>query len=85
MVIVVVRPLAQLLIEQVNVVGNAVLVQELVELLVVDAMRSFDLAVEVGCPRPDVRVTDIALVEVPVEVRLELGAIVRLHDVYAER
>ena len=44
-----------------NVVGDAVLVQELVELLVVDAMGSFDLAVQVWCPRPDVDVADVGL------------------------
>ena len=37
-VIVVVLPLAQLLVEQVNVIADAVLVQELVKLLVVDAV-----------------------------------------------
>ena len=37
-VIVVVLPLAQFLIEQVNVVGDPALVKELVELLVVDAV-----------------------------------------------
>ena len=36
MVIVVVLPLAQLLVEQVNVVADAVLVEQLVELLVID-------------------------------------------------
>jgi hypothetical protein len=37
-VIVIVLPLPQLLVEQVNVVSDAVLVQELVKLLVVDPM-----------------------------------------------
>ncbi len=37
-VIVVVLPLAQLLIEQVDVVGDAVAVEQLIELLVIDAM-----------------------------------------------
>jgi hypothetical protein len=37
-VIVVVLPLAQLLIEQVDVIRHAVLVQQLIELLVVDPM-----------------------------------------------
>jgi hypothetical protein len=45
MVIVVVLPLAQLLVEQVDVIGDAVLVEELVELLVIDTVRAFDLAV----------------------------------------
>jgi hypothetical protein len=38
MVIVIVLPLAKLVVEQVDIVGNAVLVQELVELLFVDSM-----------------------------------------------
>jgi len=38
MVIVVVLPFAQLLVEQVNVIADAVLVEELVELLVIDAV-----------------------------------------------
>jgi hypothetical protein len=35
-VIVVVLPLAQLLVEEVNVIGDAVLVEELIELLVIN-------------------------------------------------
>jgi len=46
MIGVVVLPLAQLLVEQVDVLGDAVLVQELVELLVIDSVGSFDHAVE---------------------------------------
>jgi hypothetical protein len=45
MVIVVVLPLTQFLIEQVDVIGDAVPVEELVELLVIDPMRTLDLAV----------------------------------------
>jgi len=84
-VIVIVLPLAQLFVKQVNVVGNAVLVQELVELLVVDTVRSFDFAVEMWRPRPDVRVADVAFFEMPVEVGLKFGAIVGLNDLDAER
>ena len=47
-VIVIVLPLPQLLVEQVNVVGDTVLVQELVELLVVHAMRALDLPFRCG-------------------------------------
>ena len=79
MVIVVVLPF-----EKVDVVGNPVAIQELIELLVIDAMRSFDLAVEMGCPRPDVHVADVARLEVPVEMRLKLRAVVRLDDVHPE-
>jgi hypothetical protein len=45
MVIVVVLPLPQLLVEQMNIVRDAVLVEELTELLIVDAMRALDLPV----------------------------------------
>jgi hypothetical protein len=46
-VIVVVLPLPQPLVEKVNIVGDAVPVQELVELLVVHTMRALDFAIEV--------------------------------------
>ena len=66
-VIVVVLPLAQLLVEQVNVVGDAVLVQELVELLVIDPVRAFDLAVQVRGARTDIDVADLESVQMPVK------------------
>jgi len=44
-VIVVVLPLPQLLIEQVNVIGDALSIEQLVELLVIHPMGAFDLAV----------------------------------------
>jgi hypothetical protein len=44
-VVVVVLPFTQLIVEQVDVVSNAVFVQELIELLLVDPIRSFDLTV----------------------------------------
>jgi hypothetical protein len=67
MVIVVVLPLAQLLVEQVNVVADAVLVQELVELLVVNAMGPFHLAVQTRRAWADVDMADITAFEMPVE------------------
>ena len=45
MVIVIVLPLTKFLVEQVNIVGDVVLVQGLIELLVVDAMRALKFAV----------------------------------------
>src|SRR5262245_12532461 len=84
MVIVIVLPLFELRVEEVNVVADAVLVQELVELLIVDAMGSFDLPVEMWSPRPDVYVADVAGFEMPVEMGLEFGAVVGLNDVDAE-
>ena len=53
-VIVVVLPLFQLVVKQMNVVRNPVAIEELVELLVVDAMGAFDLAVQVWCARSNV-------------------------------
>jgi len=76
MVIVVVLPLTELLVEQVDVVGDAVLVEQLVELLIVDPVRAFDLAVEVRGTRPDVHVADIQSGQVPMKPRLKLGAVV---------
>ncbi len=60
-VVVVVLPFAQLLVEEVDIVADAVLVEQLVELLVVDAVRAFDLAVEARRSRPDVDVPDLEL------------------------
>ena len=72
-VIVVVLPLAQLLIEQVNIVGHAITIEQLVELLVVHAMRPLDLPIQVRGARPDMDVPDVSRLEMPVESRLKLG------------
>jgi len=85
MVVVVVLPLAQFLVEHVDVVADAILVEEPIELLVVDAMRTLDLAVEPRRTRSDVHVADVELLEVPVKARLELGAVVGLDEVHAKR
>jgi hypothetical protein len=66
MVIVVVLPLAQLLVEQVDIVGDAVLVEELIELLVIDAVRPLDLAIEMRRPGPNVDVPDVLRLQMPV-------------------
>jgi hypothetical protein len=44
-VVVVILPLAQLPVEQVNVVADAFLVEELIDLLVIDAVGVLDLPV----------------------------------------
>ena len=59
MVIIVVLPLPQLLVEQMDIVGDAVFVEELVELLLIDAVLPFHFTVQVGRPRLDVGVTDV--------------------------
>ncbi len=53
--------------------------------MVVNPLRPLDLAVEPRRPWPDVDVSDLQRLEVPVKVRLEFGAIVRLHDEDPER
>ena len=70
-VVVVVLPFAQLLVEQVNIVRYAALVQELVELLIVRAMRALDLAIEVRRPRADVDMANVQCLYVPMELRLK--------------
>ena len=65
-VIVVVLPLPQFVVEEMNVVGHAAPVQELVELLVVDPMRAFDLAIEMRRPCPNVDMADVSRFEMPV-------------------
>jgi len=44
-VVVVVLPLAKLVIEQADIVGNAVFIEELIKLLFVDAVRPFNFAI----------------------------------------
>ena len=67
-VIVVVLPFTQLLIEQVDVIGDPVPIQQLVELLVVHAMRALDFTVQSRCPRADVDVPDVQRFGMPVEL-----------------
>jgi hypothetical protein len=84
-VIVVVLPLPQLLVKEMDVVADTVVVEELVELLVIDSVRALDLPVEPRRVRADVDVADSPFFEMPMELGLELGAVVRLHDEHAER
>jgi hypothetical protein len=70
---------------KVNVIADAVLVEELVELLVIDAMRALHLAIKAWRTRADVDVPDVSRLEMPVELRLEFGAVVGLDHVYTER
>ena len=84
MVIVIVLPLTQLVVEQVDVIRDAVLVQQLIELLVIDPMGSFDLAVEVRRPWADVHMADVQRLKMPVKLRLKLRAVISLNDVDAK-
>ena len=83
-VVVIVLPFAELLVEQVNVVGYAALVEELVELLVVSTMRALNFAIEVRSPRADVDMANVQRLDVPMELRLKLRPVVGLNDVDAE-
>lgn len=70
-VVVVVLPFAELVVEDLGVVDEDA-VEHAVELFGVDAVGSFDLAVQPRCPRLDVGVGDAFVRHVPVERRLEL-------------
>jgi hypothetical protein len=76
MVIVIVLPLPQLVVEQVDVVADAVLVEQLVELLIIDPMRALDFPVEARRPGTDVDVPNVQRRQVPVELGLKLGTVV---------
>src|SRR6188768_795698 len=85
MVTVIVLPLTQLLIRQMDVVADAILIEELIELLVIDTMRALDLPVETRRAWSDVDVSDVQRFEMPVELGLKLRAIVGLHYLNTER
>jgi hypothetical protein len=76
-------PFLELLVEEAGVVDHDA-IEEPVELLGVDAVGSFHLAVEPGGGRLDVGVADAAVEDVPVEGALELGAVVGLDDLDGE-
>jgi hypothetical protein len=71
MVVVVVLPFLELVVEHLGVVEDDS-VEEVVELLGVDAMRSFDLPVEARGAGFDVDVPDALVEDVPVERGTEL-------------
>jgi hypothetical protein len=51
----------------VDIVADAPLVEQLIELLVVHAMRALDLAIQPGCSWPDVDMADVEFLQVPVK------------------
>ena len=79
MVIVVVLPLTQLLVEQMDVITDAVLVEQLIELLVINTMRALDLSIEAWRAWADVHVPDVQRLQMPMELGLKLGAAIGLH------
>lgn len=78
-IVVVVLPLLQFVVEQPGVVDDDA-VEEAVELLDVDAVGALDLAVEPGRGRFDVGVADALVDHVPVERRLEFGPVTHCLD-----
>jgi hypothetical protein len=82
-VVVVVLPLLQFLGEQAGVVDDLAL-EKAVELFGVDAVGSFDLAVEPRCARFDANVVDAFIEQVPVEGGAEFGAVVCLDPLDGE-
>ena len=80
-VVIEVLPLGQPLFE----INVALVAEELVELLLIRAVRSFDLAVELWGSRLDVDVSNALIHQVPVELRLKLMPSIRSHGVDPER
>ena len=76
-VVVVVLPFLEFLVEQAGVVLDDT-VEQPVELFGVDAMRALHFSVESGGGRPDVDVADALIKHVPVEAGLELRTVVGL-------
>ena len=78
-VVVEVLPLAELVVEHLGVVDHDPL-EQAVELLGVDAVGPFDLAVEPWGAGLDVDVAGASVQDVPVEAGAELGPVVGLDD-----
>jgi hypothetical protein len=83
-VVVEVLPLPQLVVEDLGVVDHHS-VQQLVELLGVDAVGPLHLAVEPGRAGLDVDMADAFVQDMPVEAGAELGAVVGLDDLDPKR
>jgi hypothetical protein len=75
-----VLPFLELLVEKTRVVDDHSL-EESVELLLVDPMRSLHLSVQAGGCGADIEVPDSAVEQVPMEGSLKLGSIEFLTDV----
>jgi hypothetical protein len=73
-------PFGELVVEQPGVVDDDAF-EHPVELLAVDPVTAFDLAVEPGGGGLDVDVADAAIQQVPVERRLEFGPVEFLRGV----
>jgi hypothetical protein len=83
MVVVVVLPSTEFFVEQVDIVADAALVQQLVELLVIDSMRALHLPVETRRPWADADVAEVFPSAAAVNDALRL--LVALADAKASR
>jgi len=82
--VVVLLPFPQFGVEQLDVIGDPVGVQELIELLVIRTMGPLDLPVQSRRSRADVHMANIPSFQMPVKLRLKLCPIVGLNDVHPE-
>jgi hypothetical protein len=64
---VIVLPFLKLVVGQMDIVADAILVEQLVKLLLIDTVGALDLAVQTRGSRADVDVPDVLLLQVPVE------------------
>lgn len=60
MIVIVILPLTQFLVEQMDVIADALSIKELIELLVIDAVRSLYFAVQPGGAWPYVAMPDVS-------------------------
>ncbi len=59
-VVALILPLPELLVDEVNVLADALLVKQVIELLVVHPVGSLNLAVQIRCVGADVDVADVS-------------------------
>ncbi len=68
MVIVIVFPLSQVLVKELDVVGNPTLIEHLIKLLIVHAMRALHFPVEVGGAWSNIHMANVFGFEMPVKL-----------------
>jgi len=83
-VVVVVLPLLEAVVEEIHVVDDLAF-QQAIELLGVDSVRAFHFAVEPGRGRLDIGVSDALIEQVLVEGLAELLAVIGLNFLRLER
>ena len=83
-VVVVVLPFAEFVVQDVGVVDHDA-VQKAVELFLIYAVAAFDFAVQAWCGGFDVGMTEALIQDVPLELSLEFSSVVGLDGVDAKR